>query len=130
MEGVQEPVFHMCDAIDFNAKTANDGIYYSPTFDSEKFIHATADPALLLSAGNYFYKAVVGNWICIKLEPTLLGGPVVYESAAPVGSTEVEANSAPKYPHIYGGIPGKAVISTYAIQRGEDGTFLSIPGLC
>jgi hypothetical protein len=26
MEGVQEPVFHMCDGIDFNAKTANDGM--------------------------------------------------------------------------------------------------------
>lgn len=55
-KGVQEPVFHMCDAKEFATMTANEGFYYSPTFAIDKFIHATADPKFLLEAGNHFYK--------------------------------------------------------------------------
>jgi uncharacterized protein (DUF952 family) len=54
--GVKEPIYHMCDAIEFAAKTANGGVYFPATFESEKFIHATADPKLLLHAANFFYK--------------------------------------------------------------------------
>ena len=54
--GVQEPVFHMCDAKEFALATVDGGFYYSPTFKDDKFIHATADPQHLLEAGNHFYK--------------------------------------------------------------------------
>lgn len=54
--GVQEPVYHMCDAKEFEIATADGGFYYSPTFKDDKFIHATADPQFLLEAGNHFYK--------------------------------------------------------------------------
>ena len=55
----QEPVFHMCDAKEFEAATADGGFYYSPTFKDDKFIHATADPQFLLEAGNHFYKVTM-----------------------------------------------------------------------
>jgi uncharacterized protein (DUF952 family) len=128
--GVQPPIYHMCDAAQFTEATSAGGMYFSPTFAADKFIHATADPQFLLEAGNHFYKAVVGDWICIKLEPSLLGGPVVYEAPAPVGDIEAfDYVKAPKFPHIYGGIPKKSVLQTFKIIRGEDGSFLSIEGL-
>ena len=49
----------MCDAKEFEAATAGGGLYYSPTFKDDKFIHATADPQFLLEAGNHFYKVVM-----------------------------------------------------------------------
>ena len=57
-KGVQEPVFHMCDAKEFALATVDGGFYYSPTFKDDKFIHATADPQFLLEAGNHFYKVL------------------------------------------------------------------------
>jgi uncharacterized protein (DUF952 family) len=128
--GVQEPVYHMCDEATFNSMTANKGLYYPPTYSQDGFIHATGDPNFLLGVGNHFYKSVVGNWICLKLEPSQLGGKIVYEAAAPVGNiSAIEHENAPKFPHIYGGIPAKSVIGKYRIVRGADGSFLSIEGL-
>ena len=48
----------MCDASEFAAATVDGGLYYSPTFKDDKFIHATADPQFLLEAGNHFYKVI------------------------------------------------------------------------
>jgi uncharacterized protein (DUF952 family) len=57
---------------------------------------------------------VKGDWICIKVEPSLLGGPIVYEAPAPVGNIEAfDYVKAPEFPHIYGGIPLKAVLATH-----------------
>ena len=73
----------------------------------------------------------MGDWICIKVEPSSLGGPIVYEAPAPVGSIGAfDYVEAPAFPHIYGGIPAKSVLETYKIIRGEDGSFLSIENLC
>jgi uncharacterized protein (DUF952 family) len=129
--GVEEPVYHMCDEALFNSMTANNAMYYPPTYPQDGFIHATGNPNLLLDAGNHFYKSVKGDWVCLKLEPSQLGGKIIYEAPAPVGNTAAfDYKDAPKFPHIYGGIPAKAVIKRYRIIRGEDGSFLSIEGLC
>ena len=124
-------IYHMCDEKYYNQLIENNGIYYSPTFEHDKFIHATENPALLLEAGTHFYKNAVGDWICLKLNPDLLTGPVVYEDPAAVGNIGAkEYVESPKFPHIYGGIPSSAVVKKYRIVRGSDGTFLSIEGLC
>ena len=34
----------MCDAKDFEDKTKNGGEYFIPTFEVDRFIHATGDP--------------------------------------------------------------------------------------
>eukprot|EP01036_Dinobryon_divergens_P027158 gene27159-35883_t len=89
------------------------------------------NPAMLLEAGTHFYKASIGDWICLKLNPELVAGPVIYEAPAPVGNIEAKKyENSPKFPHIYGGIPSAAVIRQYKIVRGSDGTFLSIENLC
>jgi len=129
--GSDAVIYHMCDFDLFTKLTSDNGVYYSPTFEADNFIHATENPAMLLEAGNHFYKNVIGEWICLKLNPSLLCGPVVYEAPAPVGNVAAkDYDNSPKFPHIYGGIPLSAVLKQYKIIRGADGAFLSIDGLC
>lgn len=129
--GVQDPIYHMAIESQFDEQTKSGGLYVSPTFQDDKFIHATKEPEFLIDVANHFYKESVGDWVCIKIIPELLGSPVVYESPAPVGNTEAfdHEGDAPVFPHIYGGIPSKAVIGRYRINRAADGTFLSIDGI-
>ena len=92
----------------------------------------------LLEAGTHFYKHVVGDWVCLKLDVAQLpAGAVVYEAPAPVGAiaavdyaTEHALPAAPVFPHIYTGLPAAAVVATYRIVRNDAGEFLSIEGLC
>lgn len=86
--GAEVPIYHMCDEKMFEQATANNGVYYSATFEHDGFIHASSSAYSLLEVGTYFYKSVVGQWVCLKLNPAKLTGPVVYEAPAPVGSIE------------------------------------------
>ena len=132
----EPPVYHMCIETELDAATGNGGMYYSPTFPQDKFIHATAEPQYLIDVANHFYKETVGEWVCIKLDVSRLGGKVVYESPAPVGNiaaydhAKEQEKEQPKFPHIYGGIPARAIMARYRIRRATDGTFLSIDGIC
>ena len=131
-------IYHMCVKSDFEAATVDGGLYFSPTFTQDKFIHATAEPIFLLEAGNHFYKHVLGEWICLKLEVSKLPeGSVVYEAPAPVGAIEAvdyekehEMPEQPKFPHIYAGIGADAVVEVFPIVRSESGDFQKITGLC
>ena len=65
------------------------------------------------------------------------------EPAAPVGETEALAVHGEKeggkeggreeevelFPHVYGGIPIKAVVGVLQVRRGGDGRFLGIEGM-
>lgn len=129
--GAPRVIYHMCDAAAFEAGTANGALYFPPTYAADGFVHASAFPVDLVACGNNFYKSVKGDWICISLNPSMLDGEVKYETAAPVGNISTnDTTGLPKFPHIYGGIPAKAVIRTFKINRNEVGEFLSIEGLC
>jgi uncharacterized protein (DUF952 family) len=121
----------MCDKQAFVAQTQHGAAYYPPTYHNDGFVHATREPSMLLNVGNHFYKSVPGEWICIALDPALLGCRCRYEPAAPVGNTAALKHDSdePLFPHIYGGIYKLAVVAQYAVVRGEDGSFLSIEGL-
>jgi len=128
----------MCIAVDFNEMTSSGGLYYSPTYEVDKFIHATADPQFLLEAGNHFYLQSKGDWVCLKLDVSKLpAGSVIYEAPAPVGAIEAvdyqkehNMEDQPKFPHIYAGIGKDAVVQEFKIVRDEEGAFLSIEGMC
>lgn len=129
--GAPRVIYHMCDAEAFKSGTENGALYYPPTYKADGFVHASAFAPDLIATANNFYKSVRGNWICISLNPNMLDGEIKYEPAAAVGNiASNDTTNAPKFPHIYGGIPAKAVIATYRMERAEDGTFLSIRGLC
>jgi uncharacterized protein (DUF952 family) len=60
----------------------------------------------------------------------LLPAQVLFEPAAPVGSTPAaHADGAVLFPHLYGPIPPAAVARELAVARSEMGEFLSIQGL-
>lgn len=69
----------------------------------------------------------------------------MYLAAAPVGDkpahskAEAEGGSAEQdgqspqpvlFPHIYGPIDSAAVVAELAVERSDDGAFLSIEGMC
>ncbi len=130
--GPYVPIYHMCDEADYKRQMEENSEYYPPFYNSDGFIHATADPSQLLVVGNHFYKSDTGNWVCLELDPYFLLGTVKYEAAAPVGNIatihKVDKN-APLFPHIYGSIPLKSVVKIHDIVRSSDGSFLSIAGV-
>mmetsp|Transcript_31735 Transcript_31735/g.53537 ORF Transcript_31735/g.53537 Transcript_31735/m.53537 type:complete len:144 (-) Transcript_31735:77-508(-) len=129
--GTPTVIYHMCDEATFLSATKDGGMYFPTTYEQDGFVHATAIPSDLVACGNHFYKSVKGKWVCIALNSLLLGAEVKFETAAPVGDTATfDTGGLPKFPHIYGGIPGKAAMKMYDIVRSEDGTFLGITGLC
>jgi uncharacterized protein (DUF952 family) len=124
------PIYHMCNRAQFEKATEGGGLYYSPTFEADNFIHATEEPSTLIDVANHFYKEDKGDWICIKLDPIKLGADVVWEKPAPVGDKAAyDHEGAPEFPHIYGGIPAVAVTERLPMERSADGGFLSIQGL-
>ena len=103
-----------------------DPVYFPPTYQQDGFVHATANPSMLLGVGNHFYKNIPGEWICLEILPSVLGAPVKFESPAPVGNTQSNADSDLLFPHIYGGISKYAVNRIIKVNRNEVGEFLSL----
>jgi uncharacterized protein (DUF952 family) len=69
-----------------------------------------------------------------KLNNNSLHVQVKFEPAAPVGDKPShgltpEKSDEPLFPHLYGTIDFDAVTEELDINRGEDGTFLSITGI-
>ena len=130
-QGTPKVVYHMCDKAMFELSTKDGSLYFPPTYKADGFVHASANPPDLIRIGNNFYKSDKGDWICFSLNPSLLNAEIKYEIAAPVGNiSSLDTSGQPKFPHIYGGIPPKSVMKVYPIVRGEDGSFVSIQGLC
>lgn len=128
-------IYHMATEIDFLAQTESNMEYFPSTYHLEQFIHATADPLLLLDVANHFYKqSSATDWICLKLAVEKLP-TVIYEAPAPVGTIVAldcsqEFKDIVKFPHIYGGIKRDSVVSYHRINRSiEDGSFLCIEGI-
>ena len=127
---VQIPLWEKCK----NEKS----IYYPPTYESDGFTHATANPAKLLEVANHFYLDVKADWLCLKMSRSSLASNniiVKFESPSPVGTTPAlnsEQAGGERFPHIYGGIPasGDVVLDAFAVTRDkESGKFLAIPAL-
>jgi uncharacterized protein (DUF952 family) len=75
-----EVIYHMCIRKDYEDQIQTaEGLYFPPTYQQDGFIHATADPQLLLSIGTHFYKADRNDWICLAIESKKLRSPVKYE---------------------------------------------------
>lgn len=128
-DGDSSYVYHMCIESEFDKQTVSGGLYYPPTYDADGFIHATHDPKMLLEVGTHFYKDSIGEWICLKLDVSLLP-EVKMEAPAPVGNIEtLHKEDEVKFPHIYGGIGRNSVVTMYKIVRNETGEFKSILGL-
>ena len=121
--------------------------YKPETFEKDgHFVHLSSDASFLLPVGNSFYKQSKDDWVLLELDVSKLKGEVRYEAAAPVGETQPSEELTKKrgqgkegegeggetlFPHLYGsGISNSAVVRERKVTRGEDGSFLSIEGMC
>ena len=63
-----------------------------------------------------------------------LGITLKFEDPSPVGTTpalNAQQSGGMRFPHIYGGIPHAGLVfEERPVQRADDGTYLSIDGLC
>jgi uncharacterized protein (DUF952 family) len=78
---VREPqvIYHMAVRSFYEEQTKDGSLYFPPTYAQDGFVHATADPKMLLSIGTHFYKDDRNDWICLELDVTKLCSPLKYE---------------------------------------------------
>ena len=126
------------------AKASETKTYYPPTYATDGFTHATADPKYLLTVGNHFYKdtkdpsdaSKPADWTLLKMTRQTLEARKIdlkFEWPSPVGDVkamDAAQSGGERFPHIFGGIPTEGVVTqTFAVTRAEDGTFTGIEGL-
>ena len=151
-EGVEPPphdkhvdIYHMVQTHNWEAAKASDSkMYYPPTYETDGFTHATADPKYLLTVGNWFYKDTKdpedatkpSKWTLLKMTRQTLESQKIdlkFEWPSPVGNTkemDENASGGERFPHIFGGIPTEGVIvAEFDIERDLDGTFTGVVGL-
>merc|ERR1719238_194331 len=135
-------IYHMVQTHNWQAaKDSVEKMYYPPTYKTDGFTHATADPKFLLTVGNHFYKdtkdpAGTGKpseWKLLKMTRESLAAKNIdlkFEWPSPVGDKEemsADQSGGERFPHIYGGIPTDGVvIQEFDITRDVDGTFTGI----
>lgn len=132
---MSERLYHLCPAETWQSCKSKDDPYFPPSYSQDGFIHLTADPSLLLTVANHFYKGDAGKWIVLVIDSGALKAEVKFEPAAPVGNrpshglTGPDAADEPLFPHLYGTIDFDAVVAELEVERADDGEFLSIAGL-
>ena len=130
-------IYHLVQKKIWDACVESGATYYPPTYKSEKFTHATADPQYLIGVANHFYKDTEGEWLCLHMTRSSLAEANItlkFEDPSPVGTTAAltkEQSGGMRFPHIYGGIPstGGVVKNITKVVRADDGTFMAIEGL-
>lgn len=84
----------------------------APSLASEGFIHCTDGVDEMVATANRHYAAVPGPFAVLTVDLERCGSP-----------WRIDAPGTP-YPHIYGPIDRRAILSVTDIPRGADGTFL------
>jgi uncharacterized protein (DUF952 family) len=129
-EKSKEDIYHLVEvALWKECSEAQD--YVPPTFTQDGFIHAAAEANVLLDIANLYYQSVEGDFLVIRIRPSLLKATstLKFEAPAPVGDQETKQDEALKYPHIYGPLNVTAVVKEYEVKRNDDGSFVSVVGL-
>jgi uncharacterized protein (DUF952 family) len=124
-----DDIFHLLTSADWSVCKASKADYLPPTYEQDGFIHATKEANLLLTIANLYYTAAEGDFVVIRIRPSLLKSPIKYEAPAAVGDQETQQDAAMKFPHIYGPMNIDSVVQEYAVERQSDGTFKKIIGL-
>jgi uncharacterized protein (DUF952 family) len=124
-------IFHLVQKESWEKALAENSIYYPPTYTQDEFTHATANPDFLLIIGNHFYKAVEGDWLCLRMSVDTLqatGVKTIFEGTAPVGDKQPDfpGTDSELFPHILGGIDPSAVLQAHIVTRAADGTFIAV----
>ncbi len=129
-----DKVYHLIQKSMWQEARETGTTYFPPTYEQDGFTHATANPSMLLPVANHFYPDVGGDWFCLEMTVESLaaaGVEVIFEGTAPVGdkAPDFDGSDGELFPHILGGIPPDAVLNVLAVERDNDGRFLSIEGV-
>lgn len=127
-------IFHLVQKDAWQKAVAESSVYYPPTYEQDKFTHATANPDFLLTIGNHFYVEVKGDWLCLRMSVETLrqtGVSTIFEGTAPVGDkpADFDGTDSELFPHILGGIHPDAVIQAHIVERDDSGLFLGVEGI-
>lgn len=104
-------VYHMLPKAVWEALPP-DGDYSAATLASEGFVHCTAEPPMLESVANHFYRSEPGDWLILSVDLQQVEAAVRWENA-----------DGHLFPHIYGPIPARAVVAVVPFPRRADGTY-------
>lgn len=88
--------------------------YIAPSLASEGFIYCTDGEDALLATGDRYYRDDRRPYVVLTIDLDAVGVP-----------WRIDVPGTP-YPHVYGPIPGVAIVSARSIVRGDDGRFLAI----
>mmetsp|Transcript_7795 Transcript_7795/g.14734 ORF Transcript_7795/g.14734 Transcript_7795/m.14734 type:complete len:130 (+) Transcript_7795:88-477(+) len=124
-------LYHLVPRDAWNQYKSMNEPYFPPTYVQDGFIHLTKEPSNLLAVANHFYTEVPGDFVVLAIDSTKLTGEVKFEPAADVGHKPSAglAVDTQLFPHLYGSIDFECVQQELAVQRSEDGKFLSIEGI-
>jgi uncharacterized protein len=104
--------------------TASDP-YLPASLATEGFVHATDDEVTLLEVANRFYREVTGEVVVLVIDETALDAEVRREAPVhPDGSAP--SPGEPRFPHVYGPIPHRAVVAVRRARRTDDGRYVAI----
>lgn len=91
-----------------------DQAYLPEPFDHEGFVHLTHGIEPVIAAGNRYYRSDPRSYVVLTVDLTKVTSEVRYEDADH------------QFPHIYGPIDREAIVAVRVVERGADGTFLTI----
>ncbi|MQY17587.1 DUF952 domain-containing protein [Nocardia macrotermitis] len=105
---------HMCTRDEWDrARAAGDR--RPESLEAEGFVHLSAPRQVHLPANRLFSGR--DDVVLLWLDPELLGAPVKWEPGVPSDPESM------RFPHLYGPLPTRAVVSVSAYRPGPDGSY-------
>ncbi len=106
---------HLCGRQEWSRARDRGGIHPDASGSESRFIHLSTPEQVHLPA-NRLYRGR-DDLVLLHIDPALLASPVRWE---PGVATDPDSML---FPHLYGPLPVRAVISVTAYPPGPDGTF-------
>ena len=104
-------IFHITRRAEWE-RAEREGIYQTPTFASEGFIHCSRSGQVIRIANTLFTGQT--GLVLLEIDTGRVGAEIRYENCE--GGQEV-------FPHIYGALNLDSVVRVLALEPGEDGRF-------
>ncbi|WP_067664702.1 DUF952 domain-containing protein [Nocardia miyunensis] len=109
---------HMCTRPELDRARA-DGIRRTDSLEAEGFIHLSTPQQVHLPANRLFGGR--DDVVLLWLDPDLLDAPVAWEPGVPADPESM------RFPHLYGPLPMRAVVSVTEYRPGPDGSYPALP---
>ncbi|WP_231639701.1 DUF952 domain-containing protein [Mycobacterium sp. Marseille-P9652] len=109
-------LLHLCGADDWQAARTRGAIEPDPATGG-RFVHLSTPRQVHLPANRLFRGRP--DLVLLEIDPTLLDSPVRWEPGVPADPESM------RFPHLYGPLPVRAVVSVMPYRPAPDGAFPS-----